>query len=357
MNRIAIIIPAYEPDKRLISLIDDLVQKDIGPIFVVNDGSDMSFDCIFNAIKDKVENSGGLILKHEVNKGKGRALKTAFGYILDNVKNVQAVVTADSDGQHTSECIQHVIDASLYNQDSLILGIRTFEDKDIPWKSKFGNKITEKVFKYITGAHITDTQTGLRAIPRSYLPELLNIKGERFEFEMRMLIDAVDKVEILEIPIQTIYDSKDNHQTHFDPLKDSIRIYRILGERFIKFIFSSVSSCLLDLLIFGILCFFLKQKAPMFYIIYSTVIARIISAIYNYAMNFKFVFKSNEDIGKAAIKYFLLAIIQMSCSALLVTGLVRAFPKGIEVLFKAIVDTILFFISYSIQQRLVFKKQ
>ncbi|SCY49046.1 Glycosyl transferase family 2 [Lachnospiraceae bacterium XPB1003] len=116
MNRIAIIIPAYEPDKRLISLIDDLVQKEIGPIFVVNDGSDMSFDCIFNAIKDKVENSGGLILKHEVNKGKGRALKTAFGYILDNVKNVQAVVTADSDGQHTSECIQHVIDASLYSQ-------------------------------------------------------------------------------------------------------------------------------------------------------------------------------------------------------------------------------------------------
>ncbi len=356
MDKIAIVIPAYEPDERLISLIEDLTKKEIGPIYIVNDGSAAEFDVVFDAIKDKVEKSGGLVLNHEINKGKGRALKTAFEYILNNEPNVQVVVTADSDGQHTGDCILRVMNASRENKNSLVLGIRTFEDKEIPWKSSFGNKLTEKVFKYVTGVHITDTQTGLRAIPRDYLPELLNIKGERFEFEMRMLIDAVEKLEIVEVPIKTIYESKENHQTHFDPIKDSIRIYRILGERFIKFIFSSVSSCLLDLILFGVLCHFLKAKDPILYVTYATVIARIFSAMYNYGINYGLVFKSKENVGKAAAKYFLLAVIQMICSALLVTGLVNLFPNGIEVIFKAIVDTMLFFVSYSIQQKLVFKK-
>ena len=218
-----------------------------------------------------------------------------------------------------------------------------------------GNKLTEFVFKYVTGVHIKDTQTGLRAIPRNYLSELLSIKGERFEFEMRMLINAVDRMKVLEIPIQTIYDSKDDHRTHFNPLKDSIRIYRILLERFVKFILSSVSACLLDLAIFGVMCYFLKQNHPTLYVAYSTFIARVISAIFNFLNNYRFVFNSDENIGMAAIKYFSLAIIQMSCSALLVTGLIKIWPKGIEVVYKMGVDTVLFFISYAIQQRLVYK--
>lgn len=356
MKKIAIVIPSYEPDERLVSLINDLSQNDMGPIYIVNDGSSEEFDYIFEEIKEKVEKSGGRILCHDVNRGKGKALKTAFEYILENCPDIQTVITADSDGQHTCKCIKSVMDASLTNINALILGIRTFEDVEIPWKSRFGNQLTKKVFKYITGTYITDTQTGLRAIPRDYLPDLLNIKGDRFEFEMRMLLDAVDKVEIIEIPIQTIYDSKENHQTHFDPLKDSIRIYRILAEKFVKFLLSSFSACLLDILLFSIFVYFLKPKAPVLYVTYSTVAARVISAIYNYLLNYRLVFRSRENVGKAAIKYFTLAIIQMSCSALLVTTLVRLFPNGIEIVLKAFVDTTLFFISYSIQQRLVFKK-
>lgn len=357
MGKVAIVIPSYEPDERLVHLVNDLVNNSLGPIYIVNDGSGREYDSIFDRLKNVVEESGGLILKHEVNKGKGRALKTAFEYILKNAEDIQTVVTADSDGQHTCECIQRVIDSSLKNRQCLILGARTFDKEDIPWKSRFGNNVTEKVFQYITGVHITDTQTGLRAIPKDYLQELLNVKGERFEFEMRMLIDAVDRMEVIEVPIQTIYDSKDNHQTHFNPLKDSIKIYRILCERFVKYLFSSVSACLVDLVIFGVMCSLLKQKQPILYITYATVIARVISAIYNYLINYRIVFKSDENTGKAAIKYFLLAVIQMCCSALLVTGLSRIWPKVTEIVFKVFVDTTLFFISYVIQQRFVFKKQ
>ena len=123
-----------------------------------------------------------------------------------------------------------------------------------------------------------------------------------------------------------------------------------------KYLFSSASACLADLVIFGVMCGLLKQKQPMLYITFSTVIARVISAIYNYLINYNIVFKSDENSGKAAIKYFLLAVIQMCCSALLVTGLSRIWPKGMEIIFKVFVDTTLFFISYAIQQRFVFKK-
>ena len=124
MSKVAIVIPSYEPDKRLIHLVNDLVSSGLGPIYIVNDGSGSGYDSIFESIKDTVEASGGAVLQHEVNRGKGRALKTAFEYILNNDKDVEFVVTADSDGQHTCECIQRVIDASLKNKDCLDIVIR-----------------------------------------------------------------------------------------------------------------------------------------------------------------------------------------------------------------------------------------
>ena len=185
--------------------------------------------------------------------------------------------------------------------------------------------------------------------------ELLEVKGERFEFETRMLLESAGKYQIKEVPIKTIYDSKENHQTHFNPVKDSIRIYRILGAKFIKYIFASLSSCLIDLLLFAVFCHFLKAGNPESYVLISSVLARILSAVYNYCMNYKLVFKSREHIGKAAAKYFALAIVQMSASALLVTCFVRLLTRIPEVVIKAVVDTILVFISYHIQQKYVFQ--
>lgn len=354
MGKIAIVIPAYEPDSRLLDLLDELVSEDMGPVFVVNDGSGEQYEDIFTGAKEKVEKTGGRVLIHEVNRGKGRALKTAFSYILEKNEEISGVVTADSDGQHTCECIKKVMEAASENSDCLILGVREFNLDNIPWKSRFGNVLTEKVFKYITGVHVSDTQTGLRGIPRDYMRELLDLKGERFEFEMRMLIDAAGKMQIIEVPIKTIYDSKENHQTHFDPFRDSVRIYRILAERFLKFIVSSLSSSVIDVVLFGLFCSLLKARHPELYVSISTVLARVISATYNYLINYVYVFKSKEKIPQSALKYFSLAVVQMGCSALFVTLLTRLFPIGLEVPFKIVVDTVLFFISYKIQQSLIF---
>ncbi len=351
-----IIIPAYEPDDRMIGLAQKISCSEIENIIIVNDGSGEDYDDIFQSVEHILSEKKCVVIKHETNKGKGRALKTAFKYVLDNIPDAVGVVTADSDGQHSVECISNVMNALEDNQDSLVLGVRQFDGEDIPWKSRFGNTLTLKVLKLVSGLDVRDTQTGLRGIPRSFMVELLDVNGERFEFEMRMLLESVGKYPIIQVPIRTIYDSKENHQTHFDPVKDSIKIYRILFEKFFKYIISSLSSFLIDIVLFSVSCRILKGTNNDTYIALSTVIARVISSIYNYIINYTFVFKSDENKAKAALKYYVLVVVQMACSAFFTTGLSRVFAGTHDTLSKIIVDTILFVISYQLQKRLVFKR-
>ena len=355
MSCIPVIIPAYEPDDRLIDLLDRLQQADIGPVIVVNDGSGPAYEDIFGKTSQLLEAAEGCLLIHEVNKGKGRALKTAFEYVLKTYPEALGVVTADSDGQHSPECIARIIDALKQHPDKLILGVRSFDGEDIPWKSRMGNKLTEKVVQYVCGTHISDTQTGLRGLPISCLPDMLAVQGDRFEYEMRTLLEAVDTIGIVEIPIKTIYDSKENHTTHFNAVTDSIKIYKILGARFFAFMFSSLSSSLVDLLLFALFAHFLKASNPDHYAAIATVVARIFSAVYNYTINYKLVFKSKENVLRASIKYAALAVGQMCVSAGLLDGLVHLIPVVPAVVLKLVVDTVLFFISYKIQQRFVFR--
>lgn len=349
---IPIIIPAYEPDERMLELLRNIRQDGVNnKIIVVNDGSGQEYDYLYDA----AEEYDCIVLRNFVNMGKGRALKYAFNYCLVNCDNLLGVVTADSDGQHSVADIKKCINALIESPNSLVLGCRNFDGDDVPAKSKFGNKLTQKICKLLCGINISDTQTGLRGIPKSFMAELLNVEGERFEFETRMLIESKTKYVIKEIGIQTIYDSKENHKTHFDPIRDSIRIYKIFGSMLIKFIFSSLSSCVVDLLLFHVFSNILRGKIST-YIIMATVGARIISATYNFLLNHRFVFKSEENYQKSAYKYALLACVQMICSAGFVTIGCQMFSFIPEILVKVIVDTILFMISYVVQREIVFKK-
>lgn len=349
MEHIAVIIPSYEPDERLIILVKSL-QKQCSNIVVVNDGSDSRFNEIFRDL----EKSGVIVLSHAVNQGKGRALKTAFNYCLLQDSDLIGCVTADSDGQHLPEDIVHCGKVLSRYADSLVLGCRDFDDNSVPSKSRYGNKITRTLFRYLCGLNITDTQTGLRGIPAQFMRELLVIPGERFEFETNMLIASKDHYSIKEIEIKTIYDSKKNHATHFDPIKDSIRIYRILGKIFLNFIISSLSSSVVDLSLFAVFCALLREKTG--YILISTALARIISASYNYIVNYHLVFSSKELHRKSTFKYIVLAIIQGTLSAVLVSNIVTLVGSSFEVLSKIIVDTLLFVISFYIQREFIFKK-
>ena len=327
---IPVIIPSYEPDERLISLLEDFRSQGIRDVIIVNDGSGDRYDEIFGRVRAILDETGGTLLSHDVNRGKGRALKTGFSYVLKHYPSAVGVVTADSDGQHSTECILSVMKKLREKPDSLVLGVRTFDQEDVPWKSAFGNKLTMKILGYVSGVSVSDTQT-------------------------QMLLETAGKYEIEEVPIRTIYDSKENHQTHFNPLKDSVRIYRILGAKFFKYIFASLSSCAIDLVLFALFCRLLRgRNLPLHYVAVSTVLARILSAAYNFTVNYKVVFRSRQSAAGSAAKYVLLALVQMSLSALLVTGGTLILPAVPEVGVKAAVDTVLFLISYYVQRRFIF---
>lgn len=294
-----------------------------------------------------------IILRHEVNKGKGHALKTGFDYVLKEYPEALGVVTADSDGQHSASSILEVGVALLDNCSSLVLGTRTFDSKDIPWKSRLGNKITIQTFKFASGVKINDTQTGLRGIPRLLMATMLEVKYDRFEFEMQMLFEAAKNYKILEVPIETIYDSAEAHKTHFNHFVDSIKIYNVILKVFFKFFVSAVSSSVIDLLAFTLICYLLKGKTEL-YVLFSAIIARLISSTYNFLINFKFVFESQKAYKKPAIRYIILASVQMMLSAILTSIGVYLFPFIVEPVTKAIVDVVLFFVSFRIQHKYVF---
>lgn len=350
IKEIPVIIPAYEPDEKMLRLLSDLKKAGLYNIVVVDDGSGPAYAHLF---EQAVERYGAQLLTHSVNLGKGRALKTAFNECLRRYPETIGCVTADSDGQHTPECIMKCMEAMAQNPEALILGCRNFDGENVPARSSFGNKTTCLVFKLLAGVSISDTQTGLRGIPQKFMRHLMNVKGERFEFETNMLLETkAEQIPVVEVPIQTIY-LEENRSSHFNPVRDSARIYMMFG----KFLFSSLSSSVLDLVLFGIFCSLLKNRMPaaVSYIVASTVAARLVSSVYNFFLNYKVVFKSREELWKAAVRYFALALVQMSCSAFLV-NLIYGLTGGIEMLVKIPVDVFLFFISFLIQREFVYKK-
>lgn len=214
---IAIIIPAYNPSYMLKEILEILKKNEYEKIVVVNDGS--INEEIFKEIEKQV-----ILLKHEKNLGKGNALKTGFEYCLKNMENLKGVITVDADGQHLIQDINNIYEKFLKNLDCLVLGSRDFDKENIPLRSLIGNKIIRYIFKKKTKIAINDTQTGLRAIPFRFLEDFNEIKGERFEYEINMLLYATkNKIGILEQPIETIY-INENKMSNFRTLKDSLKI-------------------------------------------------------------------------------------------------------------------------------------
>lgn len=347
-EEIPVIIPSLEPDERLIGIVGDLLDKGIKNIIIVDDGSGEKFKSFFA----EVEARGCVVLRHAVNLGKGRALKTAFNYCLQNFSESDGCVTADSDGQHTAEDILRCAEALCENPDKLIMGCRDFVGEHVPVKNRTGNKITAFVFSALCGVSCSDTQTGLRAISSEYMKKLLSVSGERFEFETNMLIEAKNAgVELLEIPIKTIYQGE-QYTTHFNPITDSLKIYKLFG----KFIFASLAGTVVDLLFFTLFTKLLKLPLPASYILVSTVCARLISASENFVINKKVVFKSHAKTSSTAVKYAVLCAVIMLLSGCLVT-LIHSWLGGSETLVKVAVDLVLFVVSFVAQREIVFKEK
>lgn len=350
--KVSIILPSLNPDEKLMIVVNNLIAKGFDDIIIVNDGSDDNHLKQFEEAKMLEQCT---ILTHSENKGKGRALKTAFEYFLENRQGKLGVITVDGDNQHKADDIYSCCEAMVNNPDKIILGARDFSKDNVPARSKFGNKMTSFIFKVAIGLKINDTQTGLRAIPTKYLEDFIKVDGERFEYETNMLLEMKAKnIPFEEVKIDTVY-IEENKTSHFNPVKDSIKIYSLI----IKFFFTSIFSSIIDLVVFSILTLILASYFDKKLLIFiATFGARLVSSLVNYTLNHKKVFKSEESMAKTIIKYYILCVIQASLSfgcVYLISKLLKA-QKLYNTLIKVVIDTILYFISFQIQREWVFKK-
>ena len=351
LDKVIVLIPSLDPDENLPRYFAGLQKAGFEKIVIVDDGSRTN-----TAIFDNLSQRGGIIVRHAVNQGKGRALKTGYNYVLNNFSSdeIIGVVTADADGQHSPIDTCRVAEKLIETGD-VVLGCRDFDSDNVPFKSRFGNKTTTNVFKFLYGRRISDTQTGLRGIPYELLYDSMRCRGERFEYEIDFLIRIVEMHRnIIEVPIETIY-YEGNRATHFSAVRDSIRIYRVILAQGIGYVFSSLSSFVVDIVMFAILTKLIFFRLPVeICTLFGTVIARLISATYNYNMNRSAVFKSDKSHRSTAPKYAILAILQLLLSWMLVVVVYNRIHFDTTII-KVIVDTCLFIVSFQVQKRLIFK--
>ncbi len=348
LSNVTVVLPSLNPDEKLMKTVDGLIKAGFTDIVLINDGS-------------KTENDKNFppegypcctVLSHWINRGKGAGLKTAFAYVLKTRPHALGVVTVDGDGQHKPEDVRACA-LKMLEECKVVLGCRNFSLAGIPVRSVFGNKLTAFVLKWLCGIKVSDTQTGLRAIPREYLSDMLSVKGDRFEYETNMLLAFKENdIPFTEQSIETVY-IEENKTSHFNPLRDSIRIYK----QIFAYLFSSLSATAIDLLIFNLISTPVLFGGYIEDLLICTVIARIISSLYNYFINFRFVFKKKKKSKFTLLKYYILVVAIMLLSGLSLKGVEALTPdsaRWIYTIIKMLIDTLLAVISFTVQREWVF---
>jgi len=345
-----IIIPSLEPDDKLVPYINELISAGIKKIIVVNDGSSKKCDYIFNEISNIDECD---VLTHEVNRGKGAAIKTAISFYLSKMHGFDGVITVDADGQHSVIDVLRMCETMSENPDSFVLGCRQF-DSDTPNKSLIGNRVTSFAMRLFYGISLNDTQTGLRGIPHFMTEGLLSVRGTRYEYELNMLIFAKGNcIPFVVIPIKTIY-FDNNSKSHYRPVIDSARIFLRVISGLIGFSASAIIASILDISIYGIMTKVVLAHFPLFWmLLISFVSARVVSSFVNFTLNRRLPSSQNKNIRDTIPKYYSLVVVQMLLSFACIY-LLCAHTGIDEMIIKILVDCILGLISYQIQLRWVF---
>lgn len=359
-KRYIALIPAYEPDGKILKLADELAERGFD-IVVVDDGSGPDYGQIFEELAQEAT-----VLTHAANRGKGAALRTGLEYInrymaynetvltaggAVSVSGSDAViVTVDADGQHLPDDVLRVAEIAHVRRDALVLGSRALSD-DVPARSKIGNTITRYVYCAATGMHIYDTQTGLRAFHCSMIPRLLEIEGDRYEYEINVLMElATEGVPIIEERIETVYE-EGNKSSHFRTVRDSFRIYKEI----LKFSASSLASFTIDYCMYVLLLAVTGAAGIAYSLTVSNIGARLVSGAANYMMNRKLVFKSKAGPESAA-QYFLLAAFILTGNTIVLNTL--AGTLGINSLAAKLITELIFFaISWTVQRYVIFNSE
>ena len=311
MNKdVVVLIPVYNPNEKIMQeFLGKLIKKFTNIVFI-NDGCSKKHDKFMNNLAKSYP-----VVKHSVNLGKGRGLKNGINYILENFSKAKVIVTADCDGQHSVEDIKKCSDIAKKNMDALVLGVRDFSDNLVPRRSKFGNVITRNVLYSFVGVKVSDTQTGLRAMSLNIAKKLIDVDGERYEYETNCLIETKSRnIPIKEVVIETIY-INNNETSHFNPVKDSIRVYKL----FASYLLFTLLAYIIETVIFNVN--HAIYVMPLF-LLFSKIVSSIIKIIFNNHINYKYII----------VNY-------------IISALILSFISSKVVLIKILIDIIMFILS------------
>lgn len=337
---VGLVIPALNPDIHLILLLRQLREVGFNHIVVVDDGSSSEHQAVFDAARPLITR----LIRHPNNLGKGAALKSAFAALLED-PHIGHAITLDADGQHLPEDVLALARLAAEPQVEVALGVRRF-DGDVPLRSRFGNRLTQWVFWRLSGLRVSDTQTGLRLLSRPVLQQIVNLEGDRYEYEMNMLaFFARSRIAVREVGIQTVYIDA-NRGSHFRPVIDSLKIYYVLFREAVV----SLSSFGLDVALFSLV---LALSGSL---LWATALARLVSASYNFLGHKFFVFHGRQRLGllPQLIEYSALVLLFMFLSYRGVDYWVS--EHSIEpVLAKIGVDAALFVASFLIRRHVIFR--
>jgi len=355
MKKPFILIPAYKPDREILSnLIKELSALDVAGIMVVNDGSGPEYDRVFEHLASAHDIR---FLSHKTNQGKGAALRTGFRHITKMNIPCSHVVTVDADGQHLPGDVKQVIIKAREHSDALVLGVREFKGR-VPLRSSLGNKATYLLFRGLVGQKVSDTQTGLRAIPASLLERLILLSSDRYAYELDMLLTLIqDRVTVQEVPIETVYEDN-NSSSSFRPVKDSILIYKALFlwwfsfrfKQMIKYSLAGIFSTIADfgtyILLINLSCGFVT----------ASILARGLSVLIHFFANRYFTFSIHRVPNlKEIAKYLMVVAFNLGASIFLIFLFVNYLSMG-EVVAKVLAQTLLFFSTYTLLNGFVFFK-
>lgn len=389
-SRYIALIPAYEPDRKMLGVIADLGKTGFD-VVVVDDGSGPEYAELFEQAAERLPGKSGrgvTLLIHDVNRGKGAALKTGLDFInnfmvIRGEETQNVIVAVDADGQHLAVDALRAAHTAQGNPGTLVLGSRILNKKaaassgvqsadhasrgnaeTVPLRSRFGNAVTRQVFRLATGVPVYDTQTGLRAFTADLIPSLLAVSGDRYEYELNVLMNFAGRgIPIREIEIETVY-LEGNKSSHFDTVRDSYRIYKEIAKyaatggrnadgikstakQAAKFSASSFASFLIDYAMYALLL----MIGPG--LVFANIGARLVSSAANYTINRKLVFRSGKNVAASAVQYFALAAFILAGNTFVLHTMVASL--GINSMAAKVLTEVLFFmISWTVQRYVVF---
>ncbi|MFE6970984.1 glycosyltransferase [Isoptericola sp. NPDC057653] len=335
-----VVVPAYRPDGALPALVRDLAERGLPDVLVVDDGSGPAHAAVFDAAAAL----GAEVLRHDRNRGKGVALRTAFAHARERHPG-RDVVTADADGQHTPASVRAVADRLSAGGADVVVGERDLTGAGVPLRSRVGNALSGAAVRTATGLPVRDSQTGLRGLAAGTLPWLLDVPGDRYEYELRVLLEASARGAVVAgVPVETVY-VDDNASSHFRPVRDSLVVMAPL-----------LAFAASGLLAFGVdAAALLALQAATGILALAVVGARVLSAAVNFGVNRALVFGRSRPapVRGSAARYAALALLLLAANY----GLLDALhgTLGVPLLVaKALTDAALFLASWTVQRQVVF---